>query len=51
MNDGISKDLSSLSYVSVEDVVTGRYHTAGGWRTLSKNGHLPGVQEYPHSPT
>ena len=49
VNDGIGKDLTSLSYVSVEDVVAGIIQRGRG--TLSKNGHSSGIQECPHSPT
>ena len=44
INDSISKDISSLSYVSVDAVVAGIVHSA------SKNGYMPVLSKCPHSP-
>ena len=49
MNDGISRDLSSLSYVSIDDVVAGIIQRGRG-ALLAKNGYTPGLSKCPHTP-
>ena len=47
VNDGISKDLARLLYISVDDVVEGIIAAGQGY-TIGKDGHQTGVQKCPH---